>query len=136
MVQMKKRIRILITVILLLGSGTLTGAYNELLPSQLAPPLDPGLISGSGTGDSEPGQDTPVKQGQLLYENHCIVCHDSGVHIRAKRRAKSRDDLRYWVRRWSAYLTLNWTETQIEHVVEYLNQQFYQFPGDPKSLSD
>ena len=48
-------------------------------------------------------------RGQLLYENHCQVCHESVVHVRQNRRAESKDQLQTWVVRWSTHLKLTWT---------------------------
>ena len=40
-------------------------------------------------------------RGQALYENHCISCHDDGVHTRETRRATIIAELRKWVATWS-----------------------------------
>ena len=131
---MKKRLQILTYSILLLCSSGLIAAYNDLdiLPSQIVPPLDSDLISGDSDGIL-PEQTEPVREGKLLYDNHCIVCHDSTVHIREKRRVRSIGDIHYWVRRWSASLELDWSESQIEQVVHYLNRRFYRFPDNNSS---
>lgn len=66
-----------------------------------------------------------VKRGQLLYENHCQVCHSSVVHIREKRKAKNTGAIRSWVMRWSKYLKLSWSDDEIDEVVRYLNSRYY-----------
>ena len=68
-----------------------------------------------------------ISRGQLLYENHCLVCHTSVVHIRDKRKAASLGAISNWVVRWSAELKLNWTADEINDVASYLNQRYYQF---------
>ena len=72
---------------------------------------------------------TTSSRGQLLYENHCTVCHDSGVHIRAQRKARSTTDIHKWVIRWSKHLKLDWSSAEVNEVSEFLNQHFYHFPG-------
>ncbi|MDX2464254.1 MAG: hypothetical protein QNK31_07060 [Porticoccus sp.] len=75
--------------------------------------------------------DAPTgSRGQLLYENHCIVCHDSRVHIREKRKSRSVTDIAKWVLRWSQHLKLDWNRAEINQVTEYLNQRFYELPDD------
>ncbi len=71
-------------------------------------------------------------RGQLLYENHCQVCHESVVHVRQNRRAESKDQLQTWVVRWSTHLKLTWTAEDTGAVVDYLNQRYYQFDGSVK----
>ena len=65
-------------------------------------------------------------RGRLLYENECTVCHTSVVHIREDRKAKSRDEIRSWVQRWSKELKLQWESGEIDDVIEYLNDKYYQ----------
>ncbi len=65
-------------------------------------------------------------RGQLLYENHCHVCHDKSVHSRAGHRAHNKDDIKYWVTRWSTELKLDWSNQDIDDVVEYLHHTYYQ----------
>jgi mono/diheme cytochrome c family protein len=66
-----------------------------------------------------------IKRGQLLYENHCQVCHSSVVHIREKRKAKNSGAIRSWVMHWSKYLKLSWSDDEIDEVVHYLNSRYY-----------
>ena len=68
-------------------------------------------------------------RGQLLYENHCIVCHESRAHIREKRKSRSVADIEKWVFRWAQHLKLEWSRAEINDVIQYLNQHFYQFPS-------
>ncbi|HEX19761.1 MAG TPA: hypothetical protein ENG78_02945 [Acidiferrobacteraceae bacterium] len=68
-----------------------------------------------------------IKRGQLLYENHCQVCHSSVVHIREKRKAKNTGAIRSWVIHWSKYLKLSWSDGEIDEVVHYLNSRYYKY---------
>lgn len=79
---------------------------------------------------SEPPS-TPVR-GQLLYENHCTSCHESTLHIRERRRARTLADLRGWAVHWSTYLKLNWGAEEVDDVVRYLNGKYYKYPATVK----
>lgn len=70
------------------------------------------------------------ERGRLLYENHCMVCHESVVHVREDRKAASREDLRAWIRRWEQQLELEWEGSDIEDVTEYLNDRYYGFKSE------
>ena len=69
-------------------------------------------------------------RGSLLYENHCMVCHTSVVHIREDRKATSREEIRSWVERWQKELGLPWTSVDVDDVVEFLNNRYYKLETD------
>lgn len=71
-----------------------------------------------------------AQRGRLLYENHCTVCHTSVVHIREDRKSTSREEIRNWVKRWQKELGLQWTSGEINDVIEYLNDRYYQLKID------
>lgn len=77
---------------------------------------------------AKPSAET-VSRGQLLYENHCIACHESVAHIRQDRRVKSFKALQDWVVRWSNQQQLGWGPGEITDVVDYLNRRYYKFPA-------
>ncbi len=66
-------------------------------------------------------------RGMELYGNHCTGCHQSTVHIREKRKARSLAQLEQWVRRWTSALKLGWGEEEIKAVVDHLNSRYYQY---------
>jgi len=65
------------------------------------------------------------QRGQLLYENHCLGCHDSRAHVRDNRRARSLDEVRQWVDRWSRTLSLDWGIDDRDDVAGYLYARYY-----------
>jgi cytochrome c5 len=79
----------------------------------------------------EPGQKPvtlPVpSRGQLLYENHCMVCHESVVHIRTQQQAQSLSALRARVQHWATYMHLRWGKEEVEDVAGHLNSHYYKF---------
>ena len=70
-------------------------------------------------------------RGSMLYENHCMGCHESMVHMRAQREVRSLNDLRRQMRRWVTELQLDWTREELEDVEAYLDGRFYGFLPAP-----
>lgn len=66
-----------------------------------------------------------ASRGKLLYENHCLGCHESVVHVRERRQVKSLTELQAQVARWSAYQNLRWNKEDVGEVVRYLNERHY-----------
>jgi len=66
-------------------------------------------------------------RGQMLYENHCMSCHESVVYIRGNHRTQSLTELRGRVSHWANYLRLRWGMEEVEEVVTYLNDRYYKF---------
>jgi hypothetical protein len=73
------------------------------------------------------GQTDEMDRGRQLYENHCQVCHDSAVHIRARSIAKSFAEIRQQIVRWHHYLELPWTRQEVDDVQRYLNEHYYHY---------
>jgi hypothetical protein len=69
-------------------------------------------------------------RGQLLYENHCMVCHESQLHVREDRRATSGAAVEDQVRRWSGEQKLEWDEEDVSDVTGYLLHRYYRFGAD------
>jgi len=66
-------------------------------------------------------------RGMNLYENHCTKCHESRVHIRDDRKAKSLQEIRAYIQRWINVEQLDWTESEIDDVLQYLNTEYYKY---------
>ena len=74
-----------------------------------------------------PGTEIEKPRGQLLYENHCGGCHETSVHGRNPRKARSISEIKHWVSVWHKELKLDWSKSDIDDVVHYLNFKYYQF---------
>jgi mono/diheme cytochrome c family protein len=75
------------------------------------------------------GQPSPApSRGQLLYDNHCVACHNTQMHWRDKRQATDWASLKAQVRRWQAEARLGWSEDEIDDVARHLNDRIYRFP--------
>ncbi len=68
-----------------------------------------------------------LSRGQLLYEHHCLKCHESNIHIRKKAKAQNVADIQSWVNKWQAHEKLNWDISEINAVTEYLLKRYYKF---------
>jgi mono/diheme cytochrome c family protein len=70
-------------------------------------------------------------RGQMLYDNHCIACHNQQVHWREQRLVTNWESLKHWVRHWQREGRLDWSDDEINDVAQYLNNLFYRFrpPG-------
>ncbi len=72
-----------------------------------------------------------VKRGQMLYENHCTQCHESRMHILARRTVSTMTDVRFQIDRWQQELRLNWDNEDINDVLGFLDTRYYQFKRQP-----
>ena len=119
------RIRsIAIAGLIAMGAGAPVWASSPDIPS---PPVQSKEILQLNTPPQKPIVLPAPTRGQLLYENHCTVCHASIVHLRSDRRAKSQAEIRTWVMHWSGYSKLRWQSNEVDDVVKHLNQTFYRF---------
>jgi mono/diheme cytochrome c family protein len=99
-------------------------ANNEIKPEKA--PAE--AVNQPPAADKAPTTPTPAaSRGQLLYENHCMKCHESQVHIRANRKSTSIGDVQGWVSKWQVHEKLQWSAKDINDVTEYLVDQYYKF---------
>jgi len=68
-----------------------------------------------------------TERGRLLYENHCQSCHESVLHVREKRQARGLAEVYWQATRWAVDQKLEWRYPDINDVVQYLNNRYYQF---------
>ncbi len=87
----------------------------------------PKSSSESKKDDNKSLANEPAALGKMLYENHCRSCHESMVHIRGAHKAKTYQDIQYWVGRWALELDVKWSADQIDAVVQHLNDTFYHY---------
>lgn len=71
-------------------------------------------------------------RGQLLYENHCVGCHESVVHIREQRKVVSLAALRAQVAHRARLQGLRWSEEDVDDVALYLDTRYYKFHAAPR----
>jgi mono/diheme cytochrome c family protein len=68
-----------------------------------------------------------AERGRLLYENHCLSCHESNVHIRETQAARSLAAVRAAIERWQAVGNLGWGTEEVADVAAYLNATWYHY---------
>jgi hypothetical protein len=73
-------------------------------------------------------QPTDASRGQLLYATHCVECHTTQMHWRARRQVRDWDSLRAQVRHWQGEARLQWTEQDVDAVARHLNATIYRLP--------
>ncbi len=69
-----------------------------------------------------------AERGRLLYDTHCIACHDTRVHKRDSKIATNYDEIRAQVLRWQSNTFLRWSTSDIDAVTTYLARTFYKVP--------
>ncbi|MDH3637980.1 MAG: hypothetical protein OES09_05890 [Gammaproteobacteria bacterium] len=80
-----------------------------------------------GMGPTHAQQQISYLRGHNLYGNHCIECHESVVHIRDNRKAKSTEEIEALIIHWSSYRNLGWNQEDINDVLHYLNTRYYKY---------
>lgn len=73
-------------------------------------------------------QASEPSRGRLLYQTHCVACHNSQMHWRDRRIARDWPGLVEQVRAWQARASLGWSEGDIVEVARHLNDTIYRFP--------
>jgi cytochrome c5 len=81
----------------------------------------------SATPPARIEQPAPTR-GRLLYETHCIACHNSQMHWRDKRIVRDWPGLVEQVRAWQERAKLQWSEADILEVARHLNEAIYRLP--------
>jgi mono/diheme cytochrome c family protein len=93
-------------------------------------------IALAGAATASLAQQVPApSRGALLYDTHCVACHDSQVHWRDKKVVTDWDSLKTEVRHWQARARLAWSEADIVEVARHLNEVIYRFPQTTQRLT-
>ena len=82
----------------------------------------------SAQAQPAPGPAATPTRGQLLYDTHCIECHNAQIHWRALSQANDWGSLLAQVKRWQATAKLGWSDDDIAEVTRHLNDTIYKFP--------
>ena len=122
---MKSALLVFTLLSLLLPALTIASPNMETTKN----PADELIQSGDTkqTPDEESKITPATSRDQLLYEHHCLNCHESNVHIREGNKARNAEDVKAWVVKWQAYEKLSWDQDAINAVTEYLVKRFYKF---------
>jgi cytochrome c553 len=66
--------------------------------------------------------------GKRLHDANCKGCHDTGVYTRKDRHVRSLDALKQQLGSCSHAAKKEFSATETQNIVKYLNDQFYKFP--------
>ena len=66
-------------------------------------------------------------RGELLYSTFCVSCHTTEAHWRDQRIVTDSKSLRFQVRRWQTNAGQNWSDADIEEVVNHLDRLYYKY---------
>lgn len=106
-------------------AAVLVGALaGSSVLAQATPPLPAPLPAPSQGTVPQP----PPTRGRLLYETHCIACHNSQMHWRDARVVRDWPGLVTQVRTWQERVKLQWSEADILEVARHLNGAIYRLP--------
>jgi len=88
------------------------------------------LAAWAASGAAAQSQPTPGSpaRGRLLYETHCVACHNSQMHWRDQRIVQDWDGLVREVRRWQDRAHLGWSDADVQEVARHLNDIVYRLP--------
>jgi hypothetical protein len=81
--------------------------------------LMPTAYAASWPGDSA--------NGKHLYDANCMGCHDTSVLTRKERIVQSLDALKEQLASCTHMAKKELSETETQHLLKYLNEQFYHF---------
>ena len=68
-----------------------------------------------------------AERGKQLHDKQCLKCHDNGVYTRENRFISSREALQKQVQRCNLNVGAQWFDEDVNDVVLYLNESFYNF---------
>ena len=66
--------------------------------------------------------------GKDLVANSCQQCHDNSIYTRSNSILQSYPELQARVEFCENAANAHWNETEINQVIEYLNDSYYKFP--------
>lgn len=92
-----------------------------------------GVLGGQALAQT-PSTPAPAR-GQLLYDTHCIECHNSQMHWRDKKLATDWVSLKAQVTHWQSVALLNWSDADIVEVTHHLNAAIYRFVPPARSVA-
>ena len=65
--------------------------------------------------------------GKRLHDANCMGCHDTGIYTRKDRLVRSLDALKEQLGGCSHMAKKEFSATETQNIIKYLNDQFYQF---------
>lgn len=66
-------------------------------------------------------------EGKRLHEANCTKCHDTSVYTRKDRSVHSLDALKQQLQACNHMANKDFSASQMQDIIKYLNDQFYHF---------
>jgi hypothetical protein len=66
-------------------------------------------------------------EGKRLHDANCMGCHDTSIYTRKDRLIQSLDALKKRLGDCSHMANKEFSATETQNIIKYLNDQFYQF---------
>ena len=82
------------------------------------------LLMTTAYAASSPGDSA---DGKRLYDANCLGCHDTSVFTRRDRVVQSLDDLKRQLASCAHMAKKEFSESETQGLLKYLNDQFYHF---------
>jgi hypothetical protein len=82
------------------------------------------LLMPSAYAASLPGDSA---DGKRLHDANCVGCHDAGIYARKERLVQSLDALKEQLAGCSHMARKEFSASETQNLVKYLNEQFYHF---------
>lgn len=68
-----------------------------------------------------------IERGRELFENHCQACHRDSVKLFEHPKVKDPVELKKRIQGWALHMGSDWSESEIEDVLHFLNHKTYHF---------
>jgi hypothetical protein len=82
------------------------------------------LLTASAQAAVLPGD---AAEGKRLHDANCSGCHDTAVYTRKDHTVRSLDGLKQQFESCSHMAKKEFSQTQAQNIIKYLNDQFYKF---------
>ena len=82
------------------------------------------LLMPSANAAALPGDSA---DGKRLYDANCTGCHDTGIHTRKDQLVQSLDALEKQVGNCTHAAKKEFSASETQNIIKYLNDQFYHF---------
>lgn len=79
------------------------------------------LVCGLGFASGANAQ----SQAKTMHDTYCIMCHGTELYTRESRIANDYETLRAQVNRWQGNAALNWSNTEINIMTDWLAERYY-----------
>ena len=70
------------------------------------------------------------ERGQELFQDQCVGCHGELNFASKGSKVKKLSDLHKKISSWATHSGTDWSKSEIDDVMDYLNKSFYHFKSE------